>query len=80
MKGVSQFLKGLRKSLLYLLTQRFWIGLASVLSGASLILIHYIDYGGTLHFTFPDHGTAGLLLVIIGALLAGLRLGVKRKR
>ena len=70
----------MRKSLLYLLAQRFWIGLASVLGGASLILIHYIDYGGTLHFTFPDHGTVGLFLVIIGALLAGLKPGVKKSK
>ncbi len=77
----------MRKSLLYLLAllkeglaQRFWIGLASVLGGAGLILVHYIDYGGSLHFTFPDHGTMGLLLVVIGALLAGLKPGVKRKR
>ena len=79
-EGGEAVLKELRKSLLYLLTQRFWIGLASVLGGASLILIHYIDYGGTLHFTFPDHGTVGLLLVIIGALLAGLKPGVTRSK
>ncbi len=69
----------MRKLLLYLLTQRFWIGLASVLGGAGLILVHYIDYGGTLHFTFPDHGTLGLLLVIIGALLAGLKKSKNKK-
>jgi hypothetical protein len=69
----------LKKKLLYLLAQRFWVGLALVLGGAGLILIHYIDYGGTLHFAFPDHGTAGLILVIIGALLAGLKPGVKRR-
>ncbi|KKN60909.1 hypothetical protein LCGC14_0527080 [marine sediment metagenome] len=61
------------KLLKYLLTQRFWIGIASVLGGAGLILVHYIDYGGTLHFTFPDHGTLGLALVIFGALIAGLK-------
>ena len=70
----------LRKRLLYLLTQRFWVGLALVLGGAGLILTHYIDYGGTLHFTFLDHGTAGLILIIIGALLSGLKPGVKRKQ
>jgi hypothetical protein len=69
----------LKKTLLYLLAQRFWVGLALVLGGAGLILVHYIDSGGTLHFTFPDHGTAGLILVIIGALLAGLKPGVKRR-
>ncbi len=69
----------LKKKLLYLLAQRFWVGLALVLGGTGLILTHYIDSGGTLHFTFPDHGTAGLILVIIGALLAGLKPGVKRR-
>ncbi len=69
----------LKKILLYLLAQRFWVGLALVLGGAGLILVHYIDSGGTLHFAFPDHGTAGLILVIIGALLAGLKPGVKRR-
>jgi len=69
----------LKEILLYLLAQRLWAGLALVLGGAGLILVHYIDAGGTLHFTFPDHGTAGLILVIIGALLAGLKPGVKRR-
>ena len=69
----------MKKALLYLAGQRFWVGMASVLGGAGLILVHYIDYGGTLHFIFPDHGTMGLILVIIGALLAGLKPGTKRK-
>lgn len=69
----------LKKILLYLLAQRFWVGLALVLGGAGLILVHYIDSGGTLHFALPDHGTVGLVLVIIGALLAGLKPGVKRR-
>ena len=70
----------MRKSLTYLLSQRFWVGLACVLGGSGLMLIHYIDYGGTLHLTFPDHGTAGLILIIIGALLAGLKPGVNRRK
>jgi len=69
----------LRKVFDYLLTQRFWIGMASVVAGFGLILVHFIDYGGTIHFTFPDHGVAGILLVVIGGLLAGLKPGVNRR-
>ena len=72
-------MKALKKILQYLAGQRFWIGLASVIGGFGLILVHYIDYGGTLHFTFLDHGIAGIVLVIIGALLAGLKPGVNRR-
>ena len=60
--------------------QLLWIGLASVLGGVGLILVNYIDYGDTLHFTFPDHGTVSLQLVIIGALLAELKPGVKKRK
>lgn len=64
----------------YLLGQRYWIGMASVLAGSGLMLVHFIDYGGTLHFTFPDHGTAGLALIIIGAIMAGLKPGKTRRK
>jgi len=48
---------------------RRWIGLASVLGGTGLILCHYIDYGYTAHFTMPDHGIVGMILVIVGGFL-----------
>ena len=64
----------------WLLEQRFWVGMTMVLSGAGLILIHFIDYGGTIHFTFPDHGTAGIILVILGGLIGGLKPGERRQK
>jgi len=48
---------------------RRWLGMALVAGGAGLMAVHYMDYGWTAHLTFPDHGIAGLVLVIIGAIL-----------
>jgi hypothetical protein len=53
-----------------LFRNRRWLGMASVLAGAGMILVHYVDYGFTAHLTMPDHGMTGLLLVIAGVFLA----------
>jgi len=38
-----------------------------------MVLEHYIHYGGSLHLTLIDHGTIGVILFVVGALLASLR-------
>ena len=52
---------------------RKWVGISLVLGGAGLELIHYIDYGVTLHFPtlflIYDHGVVGLILMMAGAIL-----------
>lgn len=56
---------------------RRYLGFVAFLAGGGLILEHYISYGGTLHFTGFDHGVVGLILVVLGALAAGLGPGQK---
>lgn len=46
--------------------------------GAGLSIEHYITYGGTMHYTLADHGVAGVILFIIGAVMAGLRVKGKK--
>ncbi len=59
---------------------RRYLGFTAVVSGFGLMLEHYISYGGTLHFTGIDHGVVGLILIVAGALAAGLKPGQKVKR
>lgn len=56
---------------------RRYLGFAIMVLGGGLMLEHYITYGGTLHFTGFDHGVVGLILVVLGALAAGLKPGQK---
>ena len=66
-------LESVKKLLDYLMGQRRWMGMAMVLGGCGLMLVHFIDFGFTLHFPVTgiifDNGAFGLLLVIIGAFL-----------
>jgi len=50
---------------------RYWVGFSIMPCGWGLVLEHYIRYGETLHYTFPDHGLVGLVLILAGALLGG---------
>ncbi len=59
---------------------RRYIGFSTVVLGFGLMIEHYISYGGTLHFTAIDHGVVGLILIVAGALAAGLKPGQKVKR
>ena len=56
---------------------RRWLGMASVITGAGLILCHYIDYGYTSHLAIPDHGIVGILLVVAGGVLGIGKPGAK---
>ena len=58
---------------------RRWLGMASVIGGAGLILCHYIDYGYTSHLAFPDHGIVGIALVVLGGFLGVGKPGAKLK-
>ena len=53
---------------------RRWVGATLLLGGAGMSVIHYIDYGFLLHWPVEgiviDHGVVGILLVIIGAIMA----------
>jgi len=44
-----------------------------MLTGVGMTLEHYITYGGSLHLTPVDHGAIGVILFVVGALLASLR-------
>ena len=62
-----------------LLANRHWLGMALGLSGAGLMLLHFVDYGFTIHLTTLDHGTVGLIMIIIGALLGAGKAGARRR-
>jgi len=62
-----------------LLENRHWLGMALGLGGAGLMLVHFIDYGFTLHLTAVDHGTVGLILIILGAFLGAGKAGARRR-
>ena len=52
-----------------------------MLSGAGMSLLHFSEYGYTLHFpTAIDHGVVGVILVIIGAFLGAGRPGKRAKK
>jgi hypothetical protein len=53
--------------------------MASVITGAGLILCHYIDYGYTSHLAIPDHGIVGIALVVLGGFLGVGKPGAKLK-
>jgi hypothetical protein len=59
---------------------RRYIGFSVMLLGAALVIEHYITYGGTMHYTLCDHGLAGVILFVIGALAAGLKAGHHAKK
>ena len=61
-----------------LLHNRRWLGLALVLAGAGLTTVHYIDYGYTAHFTMPDHGLVGIILMVAGGFLGIGKPGAKQ--
>ncbi|MFH0914566.1 MAG: hypothetical protein V1849_04690 [Chloroflexota bacterium] len=60
-------------------SSRFVLAFALAGCGAGLLFEHLLYYGGTLHFTFPDHGVVGAILLVIGTILAGLKPGRKRR-
>ncbi len=74
----------MQKIIELLKTNRRWLGMALVLGGAGLMLVHFVDYGSTLHFPVEgivvDHGVVGLILVIIGAFLGLGKPGARAKK
>jgi len=63
---------------------RRWLGATLALSGMSLSLVHFIDYGYLLHWPVEglviDHGVVGILLVIIGGILAAGKPGANVRK
>ena len=63
---------------------RHWLGASLLLSGVSLSVVHYVDYGYILHWPVSglviDHGVVGILLVILGGILAAGKPGAKKDR
>ena len=52
---------------------RKYVGFVVMLTGFGMTMEHYITYGGSLHLTPVDHGAIGVILFVVGALLASLR-------
>jgi len=68
------------KTLLALFTKhRHWLGFCLFGSGVVFCVEHYIQYGGIWHLSFIDHGTLGLILIVLGAGLSWLKPGEKRR-
>jgi len=58
---------------------RHWLGFCLLASGVGFCVEHYIAYGGIWHVTLIDHGTLGLILIVLGAGLSWLKPGEKRR-
>ena len=62
-----------------LLANRHWLVMALGLGGAGLMLLHFVDYGFTIHLTALNHGTVSLIMIILGAFLGAGKAGERRR-
>lgn len=61
---------------------RYYLGFTTAVTGGGLMLEHYISNGYLVHWPVSglviDHGVVGILLVILGGILAAGKPGAKR--
>ncbi len=50
------------------------------LAGAGLVAVHFMDYGFTGHYIFPDHGVFGAILFSAGFLIGLGKPGTRAKK